>query len=591
MIDITAQIQKTEITAQIVGTGPRGEKGDPGIQGLPGENGAQGEPGLQGQQGEQGIKGDKGDQGLQGIQGPQGIKGDKGDTGDDGYTPVKGVDYFTNTEITEILAPVNSQLAENVTQINDISKKMIYPKKLFSKLENGKNATIVFLGDSTTNLNYTTAMEPNSVSMITTYLQNLYPGLLTVVNSGKDGDDTKEMWQRTYNDVTKHSPDLVVICSGLNDVTAPFTATQYKQYYKNIIEQILACCGSDTDIIIRTPNNNQNILNTDYLVLYDYANALEQLCNSYGLIYADYLNYQKSLIDAGDIANNDATYYYDAIHPNVLGHTLIYNFLKMFFVPSNNSVVKNINLIALKNTSKMMTSTTFFNNANTSAVNGEFLANGDVTGRFVNINFYGTGISFHYTKSPSFGIAEIMLDGVVINNALDMYATSTSWMNRYDIDSLVEGEHTLKITSLGTKNTLSSNYSCYIHGIIVRGNNSIDSIAQRKIYNDKKEAYIPQTTFVGGDPTNGWTRTQDGLLTQYGFSAVDKNGALTFHTPFATVGYRIFFTQSGNGGEATSDTYEAIYLTGGADYAVDKCYPKWSSADAKKGINWMAIGK
>lgn len=136
MIDITAQIQKTEITAQIVGTGPRGEKGEQGIQGpagekgdpglqgpqgLPGENGAQGEPGLQGPQGEQG---------LQGIQGPQGIKGDKGD---DGYTPVKGVDYFTETEITEILAPVYSQLA-------DIRSRDKSPKEYGVRIYDGQSS-------------------------------------------------------------------------------------------------------------------------------------------------------------------------------------------------------------------------------------------------------------------------------------------------------------------------------------------------------------------------------------------------------------------------------------------------------------------
>lgn len=42
------------------------------------------------------LKGDKGDIGLTGQ------KGDKGETGEAGYTPIKGVDYFTNDEIEQI---------------------------------------------------------------------------------------------------------------------------------------------------------------------------------------------------------------------------------------------------------------------------------------------------------------------------------------------------------------------------------------------------------------------------------------------------------------------------------------------------------
>ena len=45
------------------------------------------------------FKGDKGDPGTQGL------KGDKGDKGDDGYTPQKGVDYFTAEDIAELNIP------------------------------------------------------------------------------------------------------------------------------------------------------------------------------------------------------------------------------------------------------------------------------------------------------------------------------------------------------------------------------------------------------------------------------------------------------------------------------------------------------
>lgn len=80
----------------------KGDKGDKGDRGEKGETGSQGEQGIQGIQGVQGEKGDKGDKG------DQGATGEKGDAGAAGHTPVKGTDYWTAADKTEI---VNSVLA------------------------------------------------------------------------------------------------------------------------------------------------------------------------------------------------------------------------------------------------------------------------------------------------------------------------------------------------------------------------------------------------------------------------------------------------------------------------------------------------
>lgn len=58
-------------------------------------------PPTQGPQGEKGEKGDKGDQGPQGLLGPQGVAG---------YTPQKGVDYFTPTEQSQMVQEVMDSL-------------------------------------------------------------------------------------------------------------------------------------------------------------------------------------------------------------------------------------------------------------------------------------------------------------------------------------------------------------------------------------------------------------------------------------------------------------------------------------------------
>ena len=86
----------------------KGPKGDPFTysdftpEQLAELKGEKGDTGAQGPQGVKGDKGDKGDTGEQGIQGVQGLKGDKGDNG---YTPQKGVDYFTKEDIEELNIP------------------------------------------------------------------------------------------------------------------------------------------------------------------------------------------------------------------------------------------------------------------------------------------------------------------------------------------------------------------------------------------------------------------------------------------------------------------------------------------------------
>ena len=71
---------------------------------------------LEGLKGPKGDKGDKGDTGSTGLQGPKGDKGDtgpegtKGDKGDAGKTPVRGTDYWTASDKTEIVNSVLSSL-------------------------------------------------------------------------------------------------------------------------------------------------------------------------------------------------------------------------------------------------------------------------------------------------------------------------------------------------------------------------------------------------------------------------------------------------------------------------------------------------
>ena len=103
---VDSKIEAIELTPGPKGdkgdTGEAGPKGDTGERGPQGEIGPQGPEGPQGIQGPAGEKGDKGDPGDIGPQGPQGETGPAGEKGADGYTPVKGTDYFTESDIAQV---------------------------------------------------------------------------------------------------------------------------------------------------------------------------------------------------------------------------------------------------------------------------------------------------------------------------------------------------------------------------------------------------------------------------------------------------------------------------------------------------------
>ena len=92
-------------------TGPQGPQGPQGPRGATGATGPKGAAGAQGLPGPKGAKGERGPQGPQGPQGAKGEKGEKGDTGNDGYTPQKGVDYFTDEDKAELVVDVLKALS------------------------------------------------------------------------------------------------------------------------------------------------------------------------------------------------------------------------------------------------------------------------------------------------------------------------------------------------------------------------------------------------------------------------------------------------------------------------------------------------
>ena len=107
VVDLSNYYTKSQVDAAIdtveLTPGPQGPQGPRGPQGEPGRDGAPGKDGKDGAPGPAGPAGPAGKDGAPGQQGPQGAPGAPGQ---DGHTPVKGTDYWTETDKAEMVADV-----------------------------------------------------------------------------------------------------------------------------------------------------------------------------------------------------------------------------------------------------------------------------------------------------------------------------------------------------------------------------------------------------------------------------------------------------------------------------------------------------
>ena len=98
VVDLSNYYTKSQVDAAIdaveLTPGPQGPAGP------------QGEPGRDGQDGAPGPAGPAGPAGKDGAPGQQGPQGAPGAPGQDGHTPVKGTDYWTETDKAEMVADV-----------------------------------------------------------------------------------------------------------------------------------------------------------------------------------------------------------------------------------------------------------------------------------------------------------------------------------------------------------------------------------------------------------------------------------------------------------------------------------------------------
>ena len=120
-------------------------------------------------------------------------------------------------------------------------------------LEKNGPVTIVAFGDSVTH----GAFAPGEIDYDSVYHRRLARKLsairnyvpINVINAGIGGITAKGSLQRMESQVFSHSPDLVIVAFGLNDVNGPL-----EDYIASLKTVFSACIDRDIECIFLTPN-------------------------------------------------------------------------------------------------------------------------------------------------------------------------------------------------------------------------------------------------------------------------------------------------------------------------------------------------
>jgi lysophospholipase L1-like esterase len=241
------------------------------------------------------------------------------------------LDLYTSDEIYDIEISPSGQSLALVTgdstiqgQIDGNALRKFFrvtlrptPSTLVKNLAAGQAQTLVAYG---------TSLTANGIwlSEIETILDEKYPGLLTVINSGLSGKSSFTGLSLLTSKVLEKNPDTVLIEFAINDAfrygfgTPQLTVAQAKENLVSMIDQILVH-NPDTEIIIQTTNpvwdsptgsNESAALRPD---LEDFYAAYREVATERSLMLIDH-NFRWTSLEANDLPAFQ-TAIPDGIHP------------------------------------------------------------------------------------------------------------------------------------------------------------------------------------------------------------------------------------------------------------------------------------
>ena len=161
-------------------------------------------------------------------------------------------------------------------------------------------------------------------------LKKIYPKIpFEVINSGINGQTTREALARLQGSVLQRKPQIVLILFGSNDSALQEgnyrTPIEYEQNMVQIIQQILSL---STHPILLTP---PSMVDTDFYPyttntrLQVYGDIIKKLSATYHLPCIDFFAILQSITDT---VAYEACFQYDGVHLSKKGYALLYPYLQ-----------------------------------------------------------------------------------------------------------------------------------------------------------------------------------------------------------------------------------------------------------------------
>ncbi len=189
-----------------------------------------------------------------------------------------------------------------------------FPKTM-ARLQSGEPLKIVCFGDSVTGVYYHTGSRRAYTDMVGIALKKLYPeSQLTMINAGISGHTTVNALARIDRDVLKHTPALVTVMFGLNDMTRVPLET-YEANLKTIIQK---CVEVGAEVLLCTPNNIVSTSSRPSEVLIKYCDIVRKVAREKNVPLCDCYQQMGLLRE-----KNEQDWRFllsDEIHPNMSGH-------------------------------------------------------------------------------------------------------------------------------------------------------------------------------------------------------------------------------------------------------------------------------
>ncbi len=189
-----------------------------------------------------------------------------------------------------------------------------FPKTM-ARLQSSEPLKIVCFGDSVTGVYYHTGSRRAYTDMVGIAIKKLYPeSQLTMINAGISGHTTVNALARIDRDVLKHTPTLVTVMFGLNDMTRVPLET-YEANLKTIIQK---CRKVGAEVLLCTPNNVVSTAGRPSEVLIKYCDVVRKVAREKNVSLCDCYQ-QMDLLRK----KNEQEWRFllsDEIHPNMSGH-------------------------------------------------------------------------------------------------------------------------------------------------------------------------------------------------------------------------------------------------------------------------------